>query len=230
MVLDPCLSLLDDPGVSHFDQRLEVGERKRIQVEAAHEKATPVDGGHLCMQDRVAPLLNGDPGSQQPTIETSRSCAGERNVASSREQQTHLNATPSGGGDGANNPNIGQKATVIDVYSLSRTRKRFEIPPAQAPTSSETAKVNGERTVDWAPWLAPDHLTQAQTLRPADLERQVSPSEPLALGQVFVADVDSAEECHFIVDEQDFAMVAPEPTDEESQQAVMDPDRTASLA
>ena len=107
MVLDPCLSLLDDPGVSHFDQRLEVGERKRIQVEAAHEKATPVDGGHLRMQDRVAPLVNGDTGCQQSTIETSRSCAGERNIASSRKQQAHLNATPSGGGDGANNPKIG---------------------------------------------------------------------------------------------------------------------------
>ena len=60
--------------------------------------------------------------------------------------------------------------------------------------SSKAAKVNGERTVDRAALLAPDHLTQAQTLRPADLERQVSPSEPFALGQVFVADVDSAED------------------------------------
>lgn len=107
MVLDPCLSLLDYPGVSDLDQCLEVGERKRIQVEAAHEKAAPVDGGHLRMQDRVAPLVNGDTGCQQSTTETSRSCAGERNVTSSREQQAHLNATPSGGGDGANYTKIG---------------------------------------------------------------------------------------------------------------------------
>ena len=82
------------------------------------------------------------------TIETSRSCAGERNVASSREQQAHLNATPSGGGDGANYPKIGQEVTVSDVDPQPRARKRFEIPPAQAPTSSKAAKVNGERAVD----------------------------------------------------------------------------------
>jgi hypothetical protein len=230
MVLDPCLCLLDDAGATHFDQRLDVGERKRIQVEAAHEKPTPIDGGNLRVQDRVAPLMNGDTRREQSTIEAPRGRAGDRNVTSSREQQADLNATPSGCDDGPNHPKIGKKITVSDVDPLPRARKRFEISPAQAPASSETAQVNAQRAVDWPTRLTANHLSQAHTLRTADLERQVSPSEALALVQVLVADVDSAKEGHLIVDEQDFAMVAPETADEERQQAVVDADHTAGFA
>ena len=78
--------------------------------------------------------------------------------------------------------------------------------------------------------LAADHLAQARTLRPADLERQVGPAQALALAHVLVADVDPAEEGHLVVDEQDLAMVAAEAADEQREQAVVDPDRAAGLA
>jgi hypothetical protein len=89
VVLDPRLSLSDDPGIVDLHQRLQVGKGERIQIEAAHEEAAPVDGGHLRMQDRISPLMDNDVRRQQPTIEAPRGGPCERDVALAGEQQTN---------------------------------------------------------------------------------------------------------------------------------------------
>jgi hypothetical protein len=89
VVLNPRLSLLDDHGLIDFYQCLQVGEGERIQVEAADEKATPIDGGHLRVQDRAAPLMDNDARRQQPTIEAPHGTPRERDVALAGEQQTN---------------------------------------------------------------------------------------------------------------------------------------------
>ena len=47
MVLDPCLALLDEVGIRDLDQCFLIGKRKRVQVKAAHEESTAIDGGDL---------------------------------------------------------------------------------------------------------------------------------------------------------------------------------------
>jgi hypothetical protein len=94
---------------------------------------------------------------------------------------------------------------VGDVNARLRSRERPQVAPPQAPATSEPAQQDGERAVDRTPWLAPDHLAQARTLRAADLEGQVGPSRvrsrAFAFADVLVADVDAAQEGHFVVDE-----------------------------
>ena len=117
-----------------------------------------------------------------------------------------------------------------DVDALACVRERVEVPPPQAPASPEAAKVDAQRTIDRAEALPADHLRQACTLRPADLQREVRPAHANSLIQVFVADVDPAEKGYFVVDQQDFAMVAAKATGQQREQAVVDPDGAAGLA
>ena len=106
MLSAPRSSLLDDVAVLDLHQRLPVGERVRIQIEAPQKEAAPIHGGDLGVQDRVGPLVDDDPCRQQATIQAPRRCAREQDVAAASEQQMNSHATPGGIGEGGVLPGL----------------------------------------------------------------------------------------------------------------------------
>src|SRR5690348_8520053 len=78
--------------------------------------------------------------------------------------------------------------------------------------------------------LAADRTAQVRTLRSADLEREVRPTQTAGRAHVFVADVDPAEECDLVVDQQQLAVVAAEAAEQQRTQAVVDADLAATRA
>jgi hypothetical protein len=84
--LDPVFSPHDDVRVGDLYERFEIDERKWVEIEAADEQAAAVDSGHLRVQDRLGPLVNGNTCLEKPTVESPRGCTRKWNIAPTREQ------------------------------------------------------------------------------------------------------------------------------------------------
>ena len=86
VVLDPCFPSLDDMRVGDLYERFEIAERKWIEIEAPDEQTAPVDRRHLCVQDRLGPLVDGDARLEKPAVQSLCGCARERDVAPAGKQ------------------------------------------------------------------------------------------------------------------------------------------------
>ena len=86
VVLDPRFPSLDDMRFGDLHERFEIAERKWIEIETPDEQAAPVDRGHLCVQDRLGPLVDGYARLEKPAVQPPCGCTCERDVAPAGKQ------------------------------------------------------------------------------------------------------------------------------------------------
>ncbi len=106
----------------------------------------------------------------------------------------------------------------------SRLAKRPHVATAQPPCAAPTGELDVHVALHGTERLFANASREPRGRRPAHLEREIGPADALCAVLILVADVDAADVRDLVVDDQDLAVVATKPSDEERAQRMEDVD------
>lgn len=169
-----------------------------------------------------------DAGTQQSTVECPRSTLRQRHIRTPSKQQTNRAsathnhaqrpAQPIAGDEIRGNdlnvirpPEIMKQSAMENVAAQTGTSGKHELPSVRSQRAS-----NWRTTPASEPWMPEvvmceqniERLAQRHRGPPVQLQPQIEPAAHHSVPIILRSDVETTDECHLVVDQQQFAVIA----------------------